>query len=345
MQRESIRQEKNQNGQRVAAYFHWEGERVRCVLCPHDCLIPPGGAGRCRVRQHKPGQGLVATTYGHYTALALDPVEKKPLFHFYPGKTVLSLGTAGCNLRCQFCQNWQISQTDLASHHITVAEIVRLAKRYSQGDCVGVAFTYNEPLMWYEFVLEAARAVQKAGLKTVLVTNGYLQPEPWQELLAYVDALNVDVKAFTDEFYRRVCGGSLAPVLENVQIARRHCHLELTQLIIPGYNDDLESIREFARWVGANLGRDTPVHFSRYYPNYRMDAPPTPVEILEKAREIASAWLDYVYLGNIGDTAASHTYCPRCGAVVVERSYYRVSRIYVREGACQVCGQDLPLVL
>lgn len=283
---------------RTASYFHKENGGVRCNLCPHQCLIMPGKAGICRTRTNRDGK-LIAASYGAVSAIALDPMEKKPLYHFYPGSTILSLGSFGCNLRCQFCQNWQISQTMGDARPIASEAVVELAKDYAHMGCVGVAFTYNEPLMWYEFVLDTAKLVQAAGLKSVLVTNGYLTMEPWQQLLAYIDAINIDIKGWDEEFYRKLCGGSLQPVLDNARAALDMCHVEVTYLLITGHNDDDESLMGFSRWIKDNLGPTTPVHFSRYYPSYRLDTAPTPVSTLKRAREIASEWLDLVYLGNV----------------------------------------------
>ena len=283
---------------RPAAHFHMENGGARCDLCPHHCLVLPGKAGRCRMRTNK-AQGLVADSYGVVSAIALDPIEKKPLYHFYPGSTILSLGSFGCNLRCQFCQNWQISQTTGDASHITPEAVVELARDYGDAGCIGVAFTYNEPLMWYEFVFDTAKLVQAAELKTVLVTNGYISMEPWQRLLTHIDAVNIDIKGWDEEFYRKLCGGSLQPVLDNARVARDICHIEVTYLLIPGHNDDDESLAGFARWIRDNLGGETPVHFSRYFPNYQLDIAPTPVYTLKRAREIASKWLSFVYLGNV----------------------------------------------
>ncbi|NMB25643.1 MAG: AmmeMemoRadiSam system radical SAM enzyme [Firmicutes bacterium] len=285
---------------RMASYYQRENGGVRCSLCPHQCLVLPGKAGICRTRINQGGE-LIAAGYGAVSSIALDPMEKKPLFHFYPGSTILSLGSFGCNLRCQFCQNWQISQRTGDARHITPEAVVELAQEYLHRGCVGVAFTYNEPLMWYEFILDTAKQVQAAKLKTVLVTNGYISMEPWQRLLAHIDAVNIDIKGWDDEFYRKLCGGRLQPVLDNAQVAGDMCHIEVTYLLIPGHNDDDESLAGFSRWIRDNLGGETPVHFSRYYPNYRLDIAPTPVSTLKRAREIASKWLTSVYLGNVTD--------------------------------------------
>jgi pyruvate formate lyase activating enzyme len=329
---------------RTAAYFHLEDQGARCGLCPHQCLILPGKGGRCGVRIYQEGQGLISTSYGNASSIALDPIEKKPLYHFYPGTTILSLGSFGCNLRCRFCQNWQISQSTRTADTITAQAVVQSAKDYKAADCIGVAFTYNEPTIWYEFVFDTATLLQAADLKTVLVTNGYISPEPWRELLPHLDAVNIDVKGWSEEFYHNLCGASLQPVLDNVEAAREYCHVELTYLIIPGHNDDSISLQGFARWVRERLGAATPVHFSRYFPNYRLDIPSTPIATMEMAHKIASEWLDYVYLGNVEIPGASHTYCPVCHALVVERSRFHAPQIHAVHGHCPDCGEKLSLI-
>ncbi|NLK07467.1 MAG: AmmeMemoRadiSam system radical SAM enzyme [Firmicutes bacterium] len=282
-----------------AMYSHKENNGVRCELCPHRCLVLPGKSGICRMRRNRDGM-LVAEGYGIVSSIALDPIEKKPLFHFYPGSSILSLGSYGCNLRCLFCQNWQISQTQGKARPIVPKDVLNLAKTHQSDGCVGVAFTYNEPLIWYEFILETAPLLKAAGLKTVLVTNGYLSRLPWDELIQHIDALNVDVKAWDDDFYGKMCGARLGPVLDNLAAAKDKCHIELTYLVIPDHNDDDASLEGFARWVYNNLGADTPVHFSRYFPSYRLEIPATPTDVLKRARALAGKWLDFVYLGNVG---------------------------------------------
>jgi pyruvate formate lyase activating enzyme len=328
----------------MAAYFHLEDGSARCELCPNNCLIRPGKTGLCRVRQYQEGYGLVSTSYGNVGAIALDPIEKKPLYHFYPGTTILSLGTFGCNLRCRFCQNWHISQSTKAADAITPQAVVQMAKEYEAAKCIGVAFTYNEPTIWYEFIRDTAKIVHAADLKNVLVTNGFISSGPWRKLLPLIDAVNIDIKAWSEEFYRELCGGSLQPVLDNAETAVDYCHVELTYLIIPGHNDDLASFEGFARWVRQQLGAATPIHFSRYFPNYQLDIPSTPIATMEKARSIASEWLDYVYLGNVEITGASHTYCPLCHALVIERTRFDAPRNYATQGHCPDCGIKLPLV-
>jgi pyruvate formate lyase activating enzyme len=270
--------------------------KVRCHLCPVECVIAPGKHGACGVRVNKDGI-LYSEIYGRITSAALDPIEKKPLNHYHPGEYIYSIGTKGCNLHCEFCQNWQISQ-DLSTptKSITSEEAASAAK---ESGSFGIAYTYNEPFIWYEFVLETAKLAKGMGLENVLVTNGYINMEPLEEILPYIDAMNIDLKAFNENFYRKVCGGRLANVREVIKRASRDCHMELTTLIIPGLNDSDEEIGEEAEWIRDNVGADTPLHLSRYFPCYKMKIEATPVKTLERARDIAMASLKYVYLGNV----------------------------------------------
>lgn len=283
-----------------AMYYHArEKGVVTCELCPRGCVIKPGHKGFCRVRENREGV-LYAVNYGKYTALALDPIEKKPLYHFFPGSSILSIGTFGCSFHCSFCQNWQIAHHASEGEKITPQGLAFLAKEAVQQGSIGVAYTYSEPLMWYEFLLDAAQEVQKAGLKNILVTNGFIRPEPFDRLLPFIDALNIDIKGFTGEFYQKIAKGEFAPVLA-VAEAAYHAgkHLEITTLLIPGLNDSIEEVERLVAWVAERLGPEVPLHFSRYFPNYKMDLAPTPLETLERARNIAGKKLKYVYLGNV----------------------------------------------
>lgn len=269
---------------------------VQCLLCPHLCHIKEGAVGICGVRRCQDGK-LFTENYGRVASVALDPVEKKPLYHFHPGEFILSAGTVGCNLACSFCQNWNISKDVKApTEPITAAELVQLAKKHRS---FGIAYTYNEPFVWYEFVREAAALARQEGLANVLVTNGFVMPEPLAELLPLIDAANIDLKSIRDDFYRRVCGGRVSPVLETIKAMASTCHVELTHLIIPTLNDSDEDLDALVDWVFENLGPDVPLHFSRYFPCYQMDQPPTPAQTLRRAEAIARRKLKKVYLGNI----------------------------------------------
>ncbi|MFH0877488.1 MAG: AmmeMemoRadiSam system radical SAM enzyme [Candidatus Omnitrophota bacterium] len=269
---------------------------VRCELCPHFCVIKDGGTGFCGVRANTEGQ-LQSLNYGRVSSLALDPVEKKPLYHFHPKEFILSVGTVGCNLSCLFCQNWSISKDAQApTEPVTPLALIEKARQLRS---FGIAYTYNEPFIWYEFVCQTAKLAQEEGLKNVLVTNGYVNPQPLEELLPLVDAMNIDLKSIRDEFYRKTCSGTVAPVLETIKTSAKKCHIELTNLIIPTLNDSDEDLTDLVDWVYANVGPDVPMHFSRYFPCHKMTLPSTPVETLKRAERIARKKLKNVYLGNV----------------------------------------------
>ena len=270
--------------------------RIHCHLCPNECIISDGKRGNCGVRINKGGV-LYSEVYNKTTGISLDPIEKKPLYRYHPGEEILSLGTRGCNLHCLFCQNWHISQElGAPTQEITSAQVVDKAKLIKS---FGIAYTYNEPFVWYEFVLETAKLARQNGLKNVLITNGYVNMDPLAEMLPYIDAMNIDIKSFDEDFYMKTCGGRLKPILEVVKRSARACHIELTNLIIPTLNDSKASIKKMVDWVYDNLGAETPLHLSRYFPCYKMDLPPTPIETLKMAERIAKEKLKYVYLGNI----------------------------------------------
>lgn len=282
---------------REALYYEkLDGKRVRCHLCPYECNIVAGGRGACGVRRNIDG-ALYTLVYGKTSGISLDPIEKKPLYRYHPGEYILSLGTRGCNLHCEFCQNWHISQeADGPTENITSEEVVDRAKALGS---FGIAYTYNEPFIWYEFVLDTARLAKANNLKNVLVTNGFVNIEPLKEMLPLVDAMNIDLKAFDENFYVKVCKGRLAPVLDVIKMSAKSCHVELTNLIIPTLNDSEIMIKGMVDWIYKNLGPDVPLHLSRYFPCYKATLPPTPVETLKKAEKIAKEKLRYVYVGNV----------------------------------------------
>ena len=276
-------------------------KRVQCELCPHNCLLSVGQVGLCKVRKNSDGE-LVSTVFGLPVALHLDPIEKKPLFHFHPGSKVLSLGTVGCNFSCQFCQNSEISQ--LSSDEVnppfhSPESVIESARRVNAD---GIAFTYNEPTVFYEYMLAIAKLAKKSELKTVLVSNGYINEAPLKELAHYIDAANIDVKAFSDDFYRKIAGGTLSPVLQSLKLLKRMgVHIEVTNLIIPELNDSPEELKQLFEWIAEHLGKDTPLHLSRFFPRYKMvDVAVTPIETLEMAQKVAKeSGLEWVYLGNV----------------------------------------------
>lgn len=316
--------------------MYWQrikGDQIHCYLCPHNCLIPQGGTGRCRVRQNRGGE-LLSLNYGVLSGIALDPMEKKPLYHFCPGSLVLSVGSRGCNLACGFCQNWTSVQGEVPLQTISVGELVQLAEASRpRGNC-GVAFTYTEPLMWYEFVQEAAALIQQRGMGTVLVTNGFIEPEPWQQLLPNIDAVNIDLKAFTPEFYRKNCGGRLKPVQAAIAGAVGKCHVEITTLLIEGHNTDPKEIEELSAFL-ADLDPDIPLHLSRYYPAKAWRQPATDPDLIQKLAAIARQRLNYVYTGNLPDSWQAETRCPQCNGLLVKRGLE--VRVNLAQGHCPYC--------
>jgi pyruvate formate lyase activating enzyme len=328
--------------ERQAEYWSSEGERIRCALCPHRCLIAPGKTGLCRVRANRAGT-LIPLTYGVVTAANIDPIEKKPLYHFHPGASILSLGSWGCNLSCDFCQNWHISGGEVPGQRLSPQEAADLAARGQRNGNLGIAYTYNEPLIWFEYVMDTSRLVRERGLKNVLVTNGEIEEAPLQELLPLVDALNVDIKAMADDFYRRLCHGPSEAPRRTVEMAFGRSHVEVTNLLIPGENDSAEQIQALVDWL-AGVSERIPVHFSRYHPAHKMTKPPTPMESLKRAYDIARRKLNYVYVGNAYLPEANDTHCPSCGAVVVSRDGFSVSSVHLRDGRCAQCGSEVDLV-
>ncbi len=290
---------KNMDNIKEAMYYDIiETDKVHCYLCPHNCIIKPGMLGACRARKNIGGR-LYSLNYGKVTSVALDPIEKKPLYRFYPGSLILSAGTFGCNLKCSFCQNWTIAHEEADTRDITPSWLVEQAELLKDRGNIGIAYTYNEPSIWYEFVYETAGLAKKKGLANVLVTNGFISKQPLRELLPFIDAMNIDVKSYTNEFYKNICKANLENVKETVETAAGACHVEVTTLVIPGLNDSTEEIGEIARWL-ASISPEIPLHLSRFFPNYKMqDRPPTPKDTLYRARDEARKYLKHVYLGNI----------------------------------------------
>lgn len=327
-----------------ALFYEYIEEKVRCLLCPHQCSIPNGETGICRVRRHEAGK-LMAETWGNLSALNVDPIEKKPLYHFYPGKMILSLGSVGCNMKCRCCQNWQISQASAAGYPFARAlkpvEIIKLATMRENN--IGIAYTYNEPTIWFEYMHDIARLVRFEGLKNVMVSNGYINEDPLVELMRYMDAFNIDLKGFSEDFYRRFTGARLSPVLHALKLIRRAGkHLELTNLIIPGRNDDPGEFRAMISWIAEELGRHTVLHLSRYHPAYQLNLPPTPSEALQILYDIAREQLSYVYVGNIQIKDLQDTCCASCGTVLIRRTGYQVElKSLSKEGRCSSCGQTV----
>ena len=327
-----------------ARFWSAKGANIACELCPQGCEIAPGKTGFCRVRRNDDGQ-LVSLVYGHPVTFHNDPIEKKPFNHVLPGSTAFSLATVGCNMTCKHCQNWQLSQSspgDLRQLDWSPAELVSRAKATGSRT---IAFTYNEPTIWPEYVLDTAQAAQEADLRAVLVSNGFIREEPQRALARALAAYKVDLKGFSEKFYRDICGASLRPVLDGmVRIREEKCWLEIVTLVIPTLNDDPTELKQLAKWVHDNLGPDVPLHFTRFHPMYRLrNLPRTPVPTLEKARQIAlDAGLHYVYTGNVPGHEGTHTYCPNCGETLIERIGFTVRKMALVDGKCGKCGAAIP---
>ncbi len=326
------------------AYEKLPGKKVHCTLCPRECVVADRERGFCGVRENR--GGIYKTlVYARPCALHKDPIEKKPLFHFLPGTYAFSIATAGCNVECQFCQNWRISQfrpEEVDSTYCPPATVADLAERTG---CESIAYTYSEPVIFYEYMLDCAREGNRRGRRSVMISNGAICPEPLKTLCKELAAVKVDLKAFTEEFYRRYVRGELKPVLKAIELLKQlEMHLELVVLLIPGLNDGAEEIREMARWVVKNLGPDVPMHFSRFQPAYKMtNLSPTPVRTLERARETAVAeGVHYAYVGNVPGHRYGHTYCHNCGEKIIARYGNRVLSTSIPQGRCEFCGAAIP---
>jgi len=324
-------------------YQKLSGNMVQCFLCPNQCILSESQIGTCKARKNIDGE-LYSLTYGKIVSQHVDPIEKKPFFHVLPGSKAYSIATTGCNLSCAYCQNWDISQVfpwEVESVEMTPEEVVEDALR-SRSD--SIAFTYNEPIIFYEYMYDIAKLAKERGLKTVVVSAGYINPEPLRELLKYIDAYKVDLKAFDNSFYQKFTGGSLEPVLETMKIIKEEeVWLEIVNLLIPGENDSEEEIREMAKWIKDNLGDDIPLHFSRFSPLYKLqNLPPTPLETIIRAREIAmEKGLKYVYTGNVVYPEGETTYCPESGEIAIERQGYMITIDNLINGKCP-SGEEIP---
>ncbi|MCD6454030.1 MAG: AmmeMemoRadiSam system radical SAM enzyme [Candidatus Aminicenantes bacterium] len=318
--------------------------RVQCLLCPRECIVGDKERGYCGVRENRGGK-YVTLVYGRPVTVALDPIEKKPLFHFLPGKQAFSIATAGCNVNCKFCQNWQISQVrpeQVRSLNLPPEATARLAYRYHAPI---IAYTYTEPIVFAEYMLDTAREASRRGIRNVIVTGAHVLPEPWKDIVSAMDGIKIDLKAFTEEFYQRIVRGHLKPVLDAIVAAAKSGKwLEIVYLVIPTLNDNLDNIRKMSRWLVREVGRDVPVHFSRFFPMYMLkNLPATPVKTLESAREVAmSEGLKFVYVGNIPGHPGESTYCPRCGKTIIKRVGYEIKEIHIKNGKCEYCGEPIP---
>jgi len=326
-------------------YETFAGNKVRCNLCAHYCVIADGRKGVCQVRENRGGT-LFTLVYGRTIARHVDPIEKKPLFHFFPGSKAYSIATPGCNFHCQWCQNWDISQQPreqylISGHQATPNQIVAAAKNTG---CQSIAYTYTEPTIFFEYAYETARQAHAAGINNIFITNGYMTAEMLEAFHPLLNAVNVDLKAFRNETYHRYVGASLDPVLDSMKAMKRlGIWLEVTTLVIPGVNDDPTEIRDAARFITQELGADTPWHISRFFPAYKMmDVPPTPIALLSKAKEIGlEEGLKYIYPGNVLDNGSQDTLCPGCGRVLIRRRGFIVSHDRVKDGHCPECGEPI----
>jgi pyruvate formate lyase activating enzyme len=325
-------------------YKKLEHKEIECELCPRECKVGDRERGYCGCRENQGGT-YYTLVHSYPCSTHVDPIEKKPLFHFLPGTTAFSIATAGCNLNCKFCQNWEISQVrpeQVESYYLSPEDVAAYAQ---ESGSRSIAYTYSEPIVFYEYMLDCAKAGRKKGIRSAVITAGYIRHDPWLELIKEVDAIKVDFKAFTEEFYQDVCQGKLKPVMDAlVDLAQSKIWYELVYLVVPTLNDDLGDIRRMSKWMVKELGPDVPVHFTRFHPMYLLkNLPPTPVSSLEKAREIAlEEGMNFVYVGNVPGHEGEHTYCPACKQVVIERVGYRIIRMNLKDGKCSLCGKAVP---
>jgi pyruvate formate lyase activating enzyme len=326
---------------KIAEYFDKvEDGSVVCRLCPAKCHLSTSQIGICGCRYNKDGE-LYTNNYGELVTLAVDPIEKKPLYHFHPTKSILSTGANGCNFACDHCQNWTISQEKVRTIFVSPEKLVETAIHH---DSFAVAFTYTEPLIWFEYIRDTAPLLKEAGLKVVLVSNGYINPEPLQILLKNIDAINVDLKGIKEEFYKKICKGNLQPILDNIEaINNSSVHMEITNLLIPGKNDSVEEISELVNFV-SSISDKIPLHLSAYHPDYKMSIPATSPSTMEKAFTIAKNKLKYVYVGNMYSNEGSDTYCPSCNNLLINRLGYKTSIVGLKNSNCKNCGYKTGII-
>lgn len=326
--------------------FHYatDGDLVQCLVCPNQCVLAPGDRSVCRSKANMEGK-LYSLTYGNPCAVHIDPIEKKPLYHFHPGSSILSIATTGCNFRCLNCQNWEISQRrpeKVRHYELFPSDVVEEAKRKG---IPSIAYTYSEPISFYEYMYDTAKEAEGTGMKNVLVSNGYINRGPLLELARYIHGANVNLKSFDDKIYRALNGGRLKPVLETFKtLHEQGVWFEMTTLVVPTYIDDHEMIKQMCGWILNELGPDYPLHFLRFFPRYKLKRlPPTPVTTLEKMRDLAlKEGIHYVYVGNVPDHEGNHTYCRNCGQMLVERKGYRIEKNRIKQGSCAFCGTTIP---
>ena len=328
----------------LASYFKTREKRsVQCLLCPHHCILDIDQYGKCNTRVNRNGE-LITESYGILSAISTDPVEKKPLYHFYPGRSILSIGSFGCNLSCDFCQNCEISQIDphILSHHPSREPEDIVNKALLHQDNIGLAYTYNEPTIYYEYMFRCAILIKEQQQNNVMVTNGYINGAPLEAILPYMDAFNVDLKSFRNDFYRKRSGATLRPVLDTIsRIAKSKSHLELTFLIIPDFNDSESEWNDMINWITENCGEDTILHVSRYFPRFKLNKPPTPLSTIQRFMDLAKGRIRYIYPGNTPQLE-SHTLCPGCGTTLIERDLYHTTVKGIGdEGQCHQCKMQI----
>lgn len=328
----------------VAAPDHRHEEAVaKCLLCAQNCLIAPGERGRCHARINIDGE-LKSLVYGRPISIHIDPIEKKPFYHFLPGAEAFSLATSGCPLQCQFCQNWQISQIRPEDYEVAYTPPVDIVRSAETRRAPVIAFTYNEPTVFTEYLTDIAREARPQGIRSVLISCGFMNEEPLAEMCTVLDAIKIDLKGYSEDFYHKVCGAELAPVLRSIrQVAESGTHLEIVNLVVPTLNDSEYMLRELSKWVVGEIGPDVPVHFTRFHPDYRMlNLPPTPIATLERARNIAlEEGMYYPFVGNVPGHPGNHTYCPDCGKIVIERQGFFVVGNHIKESLCEYCGREI----
>lgn len=316
-------------------------DKIRCRICPHNCIIDNDKFGICRVRTLK-SETPVAVNYGEVTSMAVDPIEKKPLYHFKPSKDILSIGSFGCNMTCSFCQNYEISQGKPQTQYVSIEKLKDIIKNIENN--AGIAFTYNEPFMWYEYIYDAAKSIKESNPDTsvVVVTNGYINEEPLLKLLPYVDAMNIDLKGYTNRYYNNICGAKLEPVLETIKRCNEHCHVEITTLLVSEENDSIEEARQIAKFI-ASVNENIPLHLSRYFPRYKMENEATKVEKITEAQNEAKKYLTHVYVGNVHGVD-NNTYCPTCNELLIERNGY-ATNVLIKDNKCEKCGEKVNIIV
>ena len=324
-------------------YKKLEEKKVHCLLCPTSCIISPGNFGNCGARKNIDGT-LYSMVYAKPISVAIDPIEKKPLYHFLPGSKSFSIGTLGCNLHCLHCQNYETSQAKADQYPVLDVPPEEIVEKAIQNNCKSISYTYNEPTIFYEYVLETAKLARKKGIKNVMVSNGYINEEPLKELYPYIDAANIDIKSFDEKFYSKICSAALKPILESIiNIKKIGTWLEITNLVIPGHNDNFKEIGKMCRWLIKNLGEETPLHFSAFHPTYKLlDAERTPPETLTKARILAKKLgLKHVYIGNALAKEGNNTYCQECGKLLIEREWFDVLSNKIKQNRCPDCRSKI----